>query len=178
MVGWAVAEIDPTGQLSRVDSGTWVLGRSPVAIGVRLQRLHEQLTEVLERFQPQLVALESAFFGKNARSALRLGEARGVVLMAAESYGVPLVELSPATVKARVAGAGAATKEQVEKLVLLHYHLRDYQPSSSDESDALAVAACVLMEPGILEATSLETSESGGISTRKRGKLPPGATFQ
>lgn len=178
VVGWAIAESNRRGQLARVDSGAWTLGRSPTAMGVRLHRLHQHLVELFEKYQPESVALEAAFFGKNAQSALRIGEARGVVLMTAESFGVPLIELTPATVKARVAGTGAATKEQVEHLVAVHYGLTDFEPATADESDALAVAACALLEPVGQDATSLKTSDSGGSNPLNRGKLPPGATFQ
>ncbi|PCJ52485.1 MAG: hypothetical protein COA70_12080 [Planctomycetota bacterium] len=178
VVGWAIAESDDRGQLTRIASGAWTLGRAPIAMGVRLHRLHEHLVEVFKAYKPESVALEAAFFGKNAQSALRIGEARGVVLMTAESFGVPLVEMTPATVKARVAGTGAATKEQVEHLVAVHYRLVDFAPATADESDALAVAACALLEPAAPDATSLKTAVSGGIEPRNRGKLPPGATFQ
>lgn len=178
VVGWAVAESNDRGQLARIDSGAWTLGRAPTSMGVRLHRLHQHLVEVFEKHQPESVALEAAFFGKNAQSALRIGEARGVVLMTAEAFGAPLVELTPATVKVRVAGTGSATKEQVQHLVSVHYRLTEFEPVTADESDALAVAACALLDPSGQDATSLKAADSGGLEPRNRGKLPPGATFQ
>lgn len=177
-VGWAVAEREGGGKLTRIDSGVWTLGRAPIAMGVRLLKLHQHLSEVLAQHKPEQLALEAAFFGKNANSALKLGEARGVVLMAAEAFGIPVVELPPATVKARVAGTGAATKEQVDALVRMHFDLPDLDAATADESDALAVAACALLEPRAQDAISLEAPQSGGNPSRNRGKLPPGATFQ
>lgn len=178
VVGWAIAETGTGSQLTRVDSGIWILGRAPLRIGKRLACFHQNLQEAIARFQPDLVALEEAFFGKNARSALRLGEARGVVLVTAESLGVPLVEFPPATVKARVAGGGAATKEQVDKMVRMFFDEPDLNPASADETDALAVAACALLDPAHRDATSFKTAETGASRPQKRGKLPPGATFQ
>ena len=178
LVGWAVAECAPSGQLQRIDSGVWKLGRAPVKMGVRLLKLHQSLEEVLQEYRPTRVALEAAFFGKNAHSALKLGEARGVVLLAAEAFQVPVVELPPATVKARVAGTGSATKEQVEELVRMHFSLPDLEAATADETDALAVAACALLEPRSQEAESLGSPQSGGIGAKNCGKLPPGATFQ
>jgi len=178
LVGWAVAEGGAGGRLTRLDSGVWKLGRSPKPIGARLKILFEELQAVLASSKPAAVALESAFFGKNAGSALKLGEARGVVLMAAELAGVPVVEIPPATVKARVAGGGAATKEQVQRLVSMHYGLPEGSVSNADEADALAIAGSLLMDPGFSDAESLETLKTGGITPQKRGKLPPGATFQ
>jgi crossover junction endodeoxyribonuclease RuvC len=178
LVGWAVAEPGPGGKLQRIDSGVWRLGRSPKSMGKRLKLLFEELQVVLQEASPAVVALESAFFGKNARSALRIGEARGVVLMAAELAGTPVVEIPPATIKARVAGTGAATKEQVERLVQMHYVLDCHAIDTADESDALAIAASVLLDPTGADAKSLETLKTEGLSPQKRGKLPPGASFQ
>jgi len=178
LVGWALAEGAAGGKLRRIDSGVWRLGRAPLPVGKRLKILFEELQALLESSQPAVVALESAFFGKNAHSALKLGEARGVVLMAAELAGIPVVEIPPATIKARVAGAGAASKEQVERLVLMHYDLPDHAVDTADESDALAIAASVLMDPHFSFTDSLETLKTGGLRPQKRGKLPPGASFQ
>ena len=178
LVGWALAEGVAGGKLRRSDSGVWRLGRAPLPIGQRLKILFEELQALLESSRPSVVALESAFFGKNAHSALKLGEARGVVLMAVELAGVRLVEIPPATIKARIAGAGAATKEQVERLVLMHYGLPEHAVDTTDESDALAIAASVLMDPHFSFADSLETLKTGGVRPQKRGKLPPGASFQ
>ncbi|MCP4093609.1 MAG: crossover junction endodeoxyribonuclease RuvC [Planctomycetes bacterium] len=178
LVGWAVGEKESGGQLTRIDSGVWRLGRSPKPMGERLRILFDELQKQLQRSQPTVVALESAFFGKNARSALKLGEARGVVLVAAELAGVPVIEIPPATIKARVAGAGAASKENVERLVCMHFGLSDHAVATADESDALAIAASVLMDPRHSEATSLDSAKSVGNRSAKRGKLPPGASFQ
>lgn len=178
LVGWAVAESGAGGKLTRIDSGVWRLGRSPKPMGERLKILFEELQQQLQSAQPTVVALESAFVGKNVHSALKLGEARGVVLVAAELAGVPVIEIPPATIKARVAGAGAASKENVERLVLMHFDLPDHAVATADESDALAIAASVLMDPCRSEAISLNSLKSKGIGASKRGKLPPGASFQ
>lgn len=178
LVGWALAEGASGGKLQRLDSGVWRLGRAPQPIGQRLRILFEELQAVLKEAKPSVVALESAFLGKNVHSALKLGEARGVVLMAAELAGVPVVEIPPTSIKARVAGSGAASKEQVERLVLMHYDMPDHAVETADESDALAIAASVLLDPGCADADSLKRPKTGGSKSQKRGKLPPGASFQ
>lgn len=178
LVGWAVAESGAGGKLTRIDSGVWRLGRSPKPMGERLKILFEELQQQLQSAQPTVVGLESAFFGKNPHSALKLGEARGVVLVAAELAGVPVIEIPPATIKARVAGAGAASKENVERLVLMHFDLPDHAVATADESDALAIAASVLMDPRHSDAISLKSLGTIGSRASKRGKLPPGASFQ
>ena len=178
LVGWAVAESGAGGKLTRIDSGVWRLGRAPKPMGERLKILFEELQQQLQSAKPTVVALESAFVGKNVHSALKLGEARGVVLVAAELAGVPVIEIPPATIKARVAGAGAASKENVERLVLMHFDLPDHAVATADESDALAIAASVLMDPRHSEAISLNSLKSMGGRASKHGKLPPGASFQ
>jgi crossover junction endodeoxyribonuclease RuvC len=147
-------------------------------MGERLRLLFEQLQERLGSDQPTVVALESAFFGKNAHSALKLGEARGVVLVVAELADIPVIEIPPATIKARVAGSGAASKENVERLIRMHFDLSDHVVATADESDALAIAASVLLDPCYSKAGSLNSSKSGETRPSRRGKLPPGARFQ
>ncbi len=166
VVGWAVLEPQVRG-VWRVASGIWRLGGSETALPLRLHRLCIALSETLRVHAPVRVALESAFFGRNARSALRIGEARGVVMMAAAAAGLPVEEIPPATVKRRIAGAGAATKEQVERLVRVHLGQPDLQFDSADESDAVAVALCSLLAVA-------------GPPPARRGRavLPAGARIQ
>jgi crossover junction endodeoxyribonuclease RuvC len=166
VVGWAVLEPQVQG-VWRVASGVWRLGGSEIALPQRLHRLCSALSETLRAHAPARVALEAAFFGRNARSALRIGEARGVVMMAAAAAGLPVEEIPPATVKRRVTGAGAATKEQVERLVRVHLGQPDLQFDSADESDAIAVALCSLL------------AMSGPLPARRgRAALPAGARIQ
>ena len=173
-VGWAVAADAGRGALQRLDSGVWVLGRAPVPMAERLADLHAKLDALLTLWQPAALALESAFFGANARSALRLGEARGAILVACGARGVEVRELPPATVKRRVAGSGAAGKESVAELVRMHYRLDDHQFAGEDESDALAVAACLLFE----EIGGVSATGSRAAPHRAAQGLPPGASFQ
>jgi len=173
-VGWAIAAVDARGGLLRLDSGIWALGRSPQPMAERLTLLHAHLDALLAEWRPAEVALEAAFFGRNARSALRLGEARGAILVACGAHGIGVRELPPATVKRRVAGAGAAAKESVAELVRMHYGLEDHDFAGEDESDALAVAACLLLE-GAEVAVPAVPGPARGAAGRT---LPPGASFQ
>ncbi|MBT3340177.1 MAG: crossover junction endodeoxyribonuclease RuvC [Planctomycetes bacterium] len=170
--GWAVLDVFKGGQLSLVASGTWRLGDSRVAVGQRLYKLQVEMAAVMGEFQPTQVALESAFFGQNAKTALRIGEARGLVLAAAAGRDLPLQELPPALVKRRVAGAGAASKEQIAAYVRVHLQLpSDHAFDSEDASDACAVALCM--------AFSLDANGISPAQNAKKGcKLPPGARFQ
>ncbi|MDF1565555.1 MAG: crossover junction endodeoxyribonuclease RuvC [Deltaproteobacteria bacterium] len=127
----------------------------PVAHGVirlegelapRLAALWEALVEVLEAQQPDLVAVEGLFTQSNARSALTLGHARGVVLAAVARAGLPVQEYAPATVKRTVAGSGRADKDAVQTMVKSLLGLSGRLPP--DASDALAIAVCHLQHTG------------------------------
>jgi crossover junction endodeoxyribonuclease RuvC len=102
--------------------------------------MHTELVALTQRLQPDAVALESVFHAKHARSALILGHARGVLLLAATSTEAPYFEYAPAQVKKAVTGSGRATKEQVRKMVSLIAGEKITGPH--DQSDALAVAIC------------------------------------
>jgi crossover junction endodeoxyribonuclease RuvC len=98
---------------------------------------------LLERHRPECVAIENIFYAKNVRSALKLGHARGVALLAASEAAIPVVEYSPAEIKRSVVGYGRAEKRQVQAMMKLLLGL-DEAPSPHDVADALAVAICHL----------------------------------
>jgi crossover junction endodeoxyribonuclease RuvC len=107
----------------------------------RLQAIHEGLVALLTEYRPSCVAIENIFHAKNVRSALSLGHARGVALLAASASGVQVVEYTPAEIKRAVVGFGRAEKQQVGKMVKLLLAL-DAVPAPHDAADALAVAIC------------------------------------
>ena len=107
----------------------------------KLQRIHQQLTLFLLECRPDSVAIENLFFSVNVRSALKLGHARGVAMLAAVEAGVPVFEYTPAEIKRAVVGYGRADKPQVQQMVKLLLGL-DAVPSPHDAADALAIAIC------------------------------------
>jgi|TARA_B100001750_G_scaffold91163_1_gene72016 crossover junction endodeoxyribonuclease RuvC len=107
----------------------------------KLMSLHVRLAELITQHQPDAVAVEDLFHAKNARSALKLGHVRGIVLLAASQAGVAVAEYTPTQVKRAVVGHGRAAKHQVQEMVTLLLGL-DERPSPLDVSDALAVAVC------------------------------------
>ncbi len=127
-------------RLTWLDGGTW-RPRASDALGRRLQMLHGALAELLARAQPDAVAMEECFMGRHARAALVLGHARGALMVAALERGVGLFEYAPRLVKLAVTGAGGASKEQVQAMVV---RLVGSAPSGlgPDAADALAVAIC------------------------------------
>lgn len=107
----------------------------------RLHVIHEGLTRLLRETAPDCVAVESLFYAKNVRSALQLGHARGVALLAIQQAGLTVIEYTPAEIKVAVVGFGRAEKAQVQQMVKLLLGL-DEVPTPHDASDALATAIC------------------------------------
>ena len=109
----------------------------------RLLILFDRLGELLAVHRPDVVAVEQLFFARNVTTAIAVGQARGVVLLAAARAGVPVVEHTPAEVKQAVVGFGRADKEQMQEMVRLLLGL-EHSPDPDDAADALAVALCHL----------------------------------
>jgi crossover junction endodeoxyribonuclease RuvC len=111
------------------------------ALPDRLQDIHERLRALIGRHRPDCVAIEGLFHAKNVKSALVLGHARGVAVLAAVQAGLPIVEYSPASIKASVVGHGRADKNQIQQMVKLLLGLSAV-PTPHDAADALAIAIC------------------------------------
>ena len=107
---------------------------------VRLGEIYRGISEVCGRYSPKLLAIEEVFMGKNWRSALKLGQARGVAILSAIHRGLEVLEFAPRQIKMAVAGSGRATKTQVQEMIRILLGLT--APLGEDESDALAVAFC------------------------------------
>lgn len=112
-------------------------------IGRRLRALYDEVTTLIAEMQPAAVALERVFFNANVRTATGVSQAAGIVLLAAEQAGLPVVQYTPTQVKAAVAGTGDADKEQVGFMVKTLLRLAE-MPRPADASDALALALCHL----------------------------------
>jgi len=126
-------------RLVHVDNGAIVTGSS-ADFPLRLQKIYRQLSEVIDRFRPEAVAVENIFFATNVQSALKLGQARGAALVAGVNAGVPLFEYTALQVKQAVVGHGRASKDQVQKMLKALLNLPEV--AQEDASDALAVAVC------------------------------------
>ena len=143
----------------------------------KLLAIHRQLGELLASACPDCVAVENVFYATNVRSALQLGHARGVALLAAIETGVPVVEYTPAEIKRAVVGYGRADKVQVQQMIKLLLGLRTV-PTPHDAADALAVAVCHLHHVGgpVWAAIASGSARSGGRQARSwRHYQPPGA---
>jgi crossover junction endodeoxyribonuclease RuvC len=127
---------------------------------LKLQKLHETILRLIEEHKPDEMAIEDPFFGKNVQSMLKLGRAQGVVMAAALSRGIPIVEYAPRRVKQSVTGNGNATKDQVSHMVgqLLK---EDLQPQFFDATDALAIAVCHHFHENALPTVSSKKTKKG-----------------
>jgi crossover junction endodeoxyribonuclease RuvC len=108
---------------------------------LRLRKIYLELSALIEKYHPDEFAIETAFYGKNAQSALKIGQARGVSVLAGVNYEVPVTEYSPREVKKAVVGNGSASKDQVQFMVVKILKLKS-TPRYLDSTDALAVALC------------------------------------
>jgi crossover junction endodeoxyribonuclease RuvC len=109
--------------------------------GARLAEIHARVGELMDGYRPDAVAVEDLYFGTNARSAFAVGQARGVVVLAAGQRGIGCSSYTPQQVKAAVCGSGRAGKEQVQRMVQTLLSLADL-PAPDHAADALAVAIC------------------------------------
>lgn len=129
------------GRLREVDHGC--LTTSPdTSLPERLLEIHALVDELISLHQPDLLGVERLFFSRNAQTAFAVGQARGVVLLAAAQHGTPVREATPNEVKSAITGYGAADKEQVQRMVQLVLGMSEL-PRPNDAADALAIATWV-----------------------------------
>lgn len=107
----------------------------------RLDQIHQQLQKIIKKYQPDLFAVEELFFAKNAKTALLVGQARGVVILTAIQNHLPISQFTPLQVKQSVTGYGRADKKQIQQMIKILLCLKE-KPWPDDAADALAVAIC------------------------------------
>jgi crossover junction endodeoxyribonuclease RuvC len=151
--GWGVIDVDGN-RLTHVADGV-ASAPTDLPLGERLVVLFRQLGEILERFRPDAAAVEETFVNKNPASTLKLGVARGVVLLAPAERGVPVSEYSANMVKKSVVGAGHAEKAQVQMMV--RRLLPGCTAVKADAADALAVAICHAHHAGTKNAWTAQS---------------------
>ena len=141
--GYGVVELAArSSKLEHVAAGTIRLSKKD-ATPLRLLTIYNELVAQIGLHAPDVVAIEEVFFSANAKSALKLGQVRGVALLAAAQCGKPVAEYAPLSIKSAVVGHGLAAKEQVQFMVKRLLSL-DAEFDSADAADALAVAICHL----------------------------------
>jgi len=140
--GYGVVEQADDGELSFLAAGTIGLSTRE-ALPRRLERIFRQLSDLIVLHRPELVAIEDVFYALNVKSALKLGQVRGVAMLAAAALGLEVCEYAPLAIKSAVVGYGRAEKSQVQQMVAQLLRLPEV-PESSDAADALAIAICHL----------------------------------
>jgi crossover junction endodeoxyribonuclease RuvC len=147
--GYGVVEIHTGGRLSCLTCGAIKLSTRE-ALPRRLSRIFTELGEIIAEHQPDQVAIEDVFYALNVKSALKLGQVRGVAMLAAAAAGLEVAEYSPLTIKSSVVGYGRAEKQQVQHMVTRLLQLAE-APEPMDASDALAIAICHLHTAATLD---------------------------
>lgn len=142
-MGYGVVE-DEGEEPRLIDSGALTCS-SHTPLAERLGTLYQGLMQVISRHQPQEVAIEEPFVAKNARSALAVGRAQAIAILAAGNHGLPVYTYTPTQIKRAVAGYGVSRKEQVQEMVRVQLNLSS-PPQPDDVADALAVALCHLRQ--------------------------------
>jgi crossover junction endodeoxyribonuclease RuvC len=143
ITGYGVVDSDDSGRQPRLilkAMGAIRLAKTQ-SLPVRLEQVFRELSAELEQWQPDAVAIEEVFYSVNAKSALKLGQVRGVALLAAATAGLPVAEYAPLKIKSSVVGYGLAKKEQVQFMVARLLEMAEI-PQPADAADALAVAIC------------------------------------
>jgi len=147
--GYGVVEICPDDRLVCLICGAIKLSpREPLAR--RLALIFEGLGAIIQEHQPDEVAIEEVFYAVNAKSALKLGQVRGVAMLAASSAGLEVAEYAPLSIKSAVVGYGRAEKQQVQQMVTRLLNLAEI-PEPADAADALAIAICHLHTAATLQ---------------------------
>ncbi|MBI4136979.1 crossover junction endodeoxyribonuclease RuvC [Candidatus Roizmanbacteria bacterium] len=136
--GWGVVEKNGSANLKTIDFGC-VVTKSITDEAVRLSQLYEEIRRLIKKYKPDVVAVEKLFFAANVKTALTVGQARGAILVAAGTAGIPIAAYTPLEVKQAITGYGRAEKEQMQRMITKTLGLSQV-PQPDDTADALAVA--------------------------------------
>ena len=140
VTGYGAVNRRPEGGLALLECGV-IRTAATDPLPHRIQQIFEGIQDIIDRLQPEAMAVEDVFQGKNVKSALTLGHARGAILLAGALRELAIAEYSPREIKQAVVGAGGATKDQVAYMVQRHLRLKD-PPTPADASDGVAAALC------------------------------------
>ena len=157
IIGWGLIRFE-RGKYIPVDFGA-ITTNAGVPFNRRLEQIYDQLNELLDNHHPEVVAVEKLYFQTNAKTAIDVAQARGVIMLALQKHGVPVYEYTPLQVKSAVTGFGQAQKPQVMEMTKRLLRLKAV-PKPDDTADALAIAICHAQYGG----TSLkQTLLKGGV---------------
>lgn len=150
--GYGVVQGNSSNRASLVECGV-IRTRARDPLPARLREIYDGITELLARHRPNAMSVEDVFYAKNVRTTVVLGHARGVILLAGEQANVAIRELPPAEIKKAVVGTGAATKDQVQFMLMRLLRLKSV-PQPSDAADGVAAALACLMTAHVPRLTA------------------------
>ena len=139
IVGYGVIKYEG-GKMSVIDYGK-ITTEANIPLSKRLKLIYDSLAQLIETFKPDVVAVEELFFNSNVKTAIAVGHARGVIILAAANKNIKIAEYTPLQIKQAVVGYGRADKNQVQQMVKMFLKLKEV-PKPDDTADALAVAIC------------------------------------
>jgi crossover junction endodeoxyribonuclease RuvC len=154
--GYGVVEQTSSQKLIHITSGVIRLDKKQ-KLPLRLKKVLHDLTEIIEQTTPAVVAIEEVFYSVNAKSALKLGQVRGVAMLAAACQGLEVAEYSPLSIKSSVVGYGRAEKSQVQFMVAKLLAMEAMPQQQADAADALAIAICHLHTAATLALQSAKS---------------------
>ncbi|MEO9020324.1 MAG: crossover junction endodeoxyribonuclease RuvC [Gemmatimonadaceae bacterium] len=158
VTGYGVVRGERLGAATLVECGV-IRTKAREALPVRLQEIYDGVAELIHTHKPDTLAVEDVFYAHNVRTTIVLGHARGVILLAGQQAGIEIVEYPPAEIKKTVVGTGAATKLQVQYMIMRLLRLKSV-PTPSDAADGVAAALTCIMSsphPSIAARTALRT---------------------
>jgi len=139
-IGYGVVEKTNNNGLKPINYGC-VITKPDLTLPKRLAQIYSGIAELIEKYDPDVCAVEELFFAKNVKTAISVAQARGVILLPFENSGIPLFEYTPKQVKQAIVGYGHAEKQQIQYMVKVLLNL-DAVPKPDDAADALAIAIC------------------------------------
>lgn len=164
-MGYGIISIEGT-KMKLISTGVIELKKYPDHY-VRLQRIFERVTALIDNYHPDELAIEAPFFGKNVQSMLKLGRAQGVAIAAALNRSIPVFEYAPKKIKQSITGKGTASKEQVSAMVMRLLNLKT-KPKYLDATDGLAAAVCHYFQRNTLSTDKKYSSWEAFVKDRKK----------
>lgn len=140
IVGYGVIKKEKNGDIKAIDYGA-INTHAKLPFATRLYQVHDDLKQIIKKYKPDKMVVEELFFYKNVKTAIEVGQARGVIILTGIQAGLPIEEYTPLQIKQAVASYGRAEKQQVQQMVKMLLNLKTI-PKPDDAADALAVAIC------------------------------------
>ncbi len=170
VTGYGVVVDGGRGAHSLVECGV-IRTRARDPLPSRLAEIFDGVSELVARHRPDAIAVEDIFYGKNVKSTVSLGHARGVILLAGQRAALTIYEYPPSAIKKAIAGTGVATKEQIQFMIAKLLRLKE-APSPADAADGVAAALTCLMTARVSSLIDRRIPERALVAARTAGRAP------